>query len=311
LIDASRHPELERRVWAATALGGIGGEIAEDRLISMLDNETELAVRRAALGGLERCHPSQTALEHLTPTGPDDTLGFEILRLHLSVDQAHTGVDTDTIDARLRGAVPNFSPKRIAAASPDALEALRAAEYLSGLQAQLPAGLDASAPVLLWNKGLELWLNHLLRQKMIAFIQAGGTSRFDALTSQWWKLQPTLAPKWRNDLLRKNAGELWDGLARSLQKQLSWRTDVTRRSQSLGCIATLLLICGVPWKDSGFHWKLGISTTDLQSLANALVALARQRNRLTHQRAGDVALSADVRAMALEAVGIVCRMRVG
>ena len=169
------------------------------------------------------------------------------------------------------------------------------------IESDLPAGLDAAAPVLLWSKGLELWLNHLLRPRLLAFFEYEGRAVLARADQQWWQLRKSLAPSWRNDLLPGTTRDLWSNLARTASNQIKYRNDITKKSMSLRVLGALLLIAGIPDGVAGVKtWSLGLSVDRVRALANGMVVLANQRNALTHQQAGDAETNPAVRGLAFQ-----------
>jgi hypothetical protein len=54
---------------------------------------------------------------------------------------------------------------------------------------------------------------------------------------------------------------------------------------------------------------VGLSSDKVQFLANGLVALARKRNRLTHEEASDTETSERVRTLAIECAVLISQMK--
>jgi HEAT repeat protein len=310
LIEASQHPDDERRIYTATALGRVGGEIAQHRLLDMLDQEDELPVRAACLGALRQCGVAPSLADRLTLTAPDDPLALEIIQLRLQSAPGRAPLSAEEIDQTLEKDIPGFDTKKLGALSSDALESFRTAQHLFMTQATLPAGFDAAGSVLLWNKALEVWLNRLLKKHMLSYTDFGSQRAIEDLEDHWWGMRGKLVPGWKDTLLDPKAPDLWSSLLRTLKRAVRSRSGVSQRNQSLSVLATALLIAAGPLPLDGLdRWSLGLSPNKVQSLANRLVVLARQRNRLTHEEASDTQTSERVRTLAIECAALISQMK--
>jgi hypothetical protein len=177
-------------------------------------------------------------------------------------------------------------------------------------QATLPAGCDAAGSVLLWNKALEVWLNRLLKKHLLSYTDFGAQRALEDLENHWWDMQEKLAPGWQDTLLNPKAPNLWNSLLRTPKRAVRSRSGVSQRNQSLSVLATALLISAGPTPVEGLdRWSLGLSPNKVQSLANRLVVLARQRNRLTHEEASDTQTSERVRTLAIECAALISQMK--
>jgi HEAT repeat protein len=310
LIHASQHPEDERRIFAVSALGLVGGEIAQHRLLDVLDQEDELPVRTACLAALRSCGVPVALADRLTMANPDDPLAMELIQLRLQSSPGHVSMSIEEIDRSLERDIAGFDTKSIAKVSNDALESFRTAQHLYLTQAQMPAGFDAAGSTLLWNKALEVWLNRILKKNLVSYIDMGAQTAIEHLEHQWWGMQSTLAPDWNNTLLDSNANDLWRSLVRTLRNAVRNRSGFGQRNQSLSVLATALLISAGSQPVAGFaRWSVGLSPDKVQFLANGLVALARKRNRLTHEEASDTETSERVRTLAIECAVLISQMK--
>jgi len=310
LIDASRHPDDERRVCSVSALGFVGGEIAQHRLLELLDQEDELTVRAACLSALRVCGVPPALADRLTMSNPDDPLALELIELRLQSAPGRAPMSAAEIDQSLEKDIVGFDAKALANVSKDALESFRTAQHLYLTQAQLPAGFDAAGSVLLWNKALEVWLNRIVKKNLLSFTDMGAQAAIEHIEHKWWGMQSVLAPDWNDTLLDSNGTDLWRSLLRTLRNAVRNRSGFGKRNQSLSVLATALLISAGPHPVAGFErWSVGLAPAKVQFLANGLVALARKRNRLTHEEASDTQTSERVRALAIECAGLISQMK--
>ncbi len=188
----------------------------------------------------------------------------------------------------------------------DALQALRTAEFLH-TAVELPAGLDAAPPVLLWVKGLEVWLNHVLRPQLTSMATPGLREALRQLGPRWPRMKSRLTPGWQDDLLPGNRGDLWHALARDTAR--SAPHGFSRAQLGVRQLATILLACADPPVDCGLgRWRVAIPRDELVSLANGLAALANQRNPLTHRVAGQREVMEPVRDLALGCARVAARL---
>ncbi len=310
LIEASKHPDDERRICAASALGNVGGDIAQHRLLDLLAHEEELMVRSACVAGLRLCGVPPSLAHKLSMTGPDDPLALELIQLRLQSAPGQTSLSVEEIDQSLEKAIPGFDAAVLKTVSIDALESFRTAQHLYVTQAQLPAGFDAAGSVLLWNKALEVWLNRVLKKGLSSFRDLSSPHVMDELDHNWWRMQGKLAPGWDNTLLDPNSDDLWGPLFRTLRNAVRKGSSFTNRNQSLPVLAAALLISAGPTPVAGFErWSVGLSADQVQILVNRLVVLARKRNHLTHEEASDTQTSERVRALAIECASLISKMK--
>lgn len=143
---------LQRR--AAWAPGRIGGPTAQARLAELAsDGERETAVRSAAITALEATDLDPELAAALRPCGLEDVLPPALLDLRLRAIEgraARRAPGVLDIDRRLARAIPGFDSELLAARHPEAIQAIRTAEYYQASQESLPAGLDGGAPVIFW-----------------------------------------------------------------------------------------------------------------------------------------------------------------
>ena len=303
LLEASHHPDPERRLRAVEALGHIPGAVAADRLATVLqDGSEEPDIRAAALVGLD-ARLGDLLEGAMAPPDPNDPLAAAIMALLRDASAAGSGLGAEDLDRRLEAEVPGLSTRDLQRQCRDGLQALRTAEFLHAA-VTLPPGLDAAPPVLLWVKGLEVWLNQVLRTPLAAITRPELRDALRELDHHWSGMQSRLAPGWRDDLLPGNKGDLWRALARDTGKI---RIQTFSRAQ-LGVrpLATLLLAVAAPPVDCGLgRWQVGVPRDEIVTLANGLVALANQRNPLTHRVAGQREVVAPVRSLALVCARVV------
>ncbi len=306
LLDASRHPDAERRLRAVQALGHIPGAVSADRLATVLqDPHEEGDIRRAALAGLKG-RLEDLPEDALAPPEPSDPLAAPILVLLRDASGVGTGLGAEQLDQLLEAAIPGLRCQDMKRQCRDALQALRTAEFLHAAF-DLPAGLDAAPPVLLWVKGLEVWLNHALRPQLANLATPALQARLRALGHRWPGMKTRLAPGWRDDLLPGNRGNLWRALAGDAAKLRP--QSYCRAQLGVRPLATVLLACADPPADCGLgRWKVAVPREDVVSLANGLVALANQRNPLTHRVAGQREVMEPVRSLALDCARVVARL---
>jgi len=203
------------------------------------------------------------------------------------------------VDKSLEAAIKGFRVDSLAGRHAIALRALRTAEFFYLPGAAFPQGLDASPPVLYWAKGLEVWLNGLLRGRLGEIAAKGRLPDLAQVAHRWTDMRGELAPGWRNDLLAWHKGDLYRHLGVDMARQLASRSAVTR-NHSLRVLAAVLLVFGEREGVSGVgRWNLGLGRDRVISLANGLVSLAHERNNLTHRAAGDRAVNAPVREVAV------------
>jgi HEAT repeat protein len=306
LLEASLHPDPERRLRAVEALGRLPGAVAADRLATVLQDEAEeLDIRASALAGLE---PRLADLPQgaLAPPSSSDPLAAPILVLLRDASAAGSGLAAEDLDRRLESEVPGLSARDLNRRCRDGLQALRTAEFLHSA-VTLPPGLDAAPPVLSWVKGLEVWLNQVLRPQLSTMARPELRDALRELGHRWPGMKSRLAPSWRDDLLPGNQGDLWHALARDAAK--SAPHGFSRAQLGVRPLATVLLACAAAPLDCGLaRWQVGVPREEIVTLANGLVALANQRNPLTHRVAGQREVMAPVRTLALESAGVVARL---
>lgn len=298
LVALTAHPDPDRRLRAARALGRLNGEHVAGALLDLVEREQVLPVRRAAAVALRTCPAPPEALPRLAPQGPDDPLIYELLQARM---RAQGGQGADDIDARLALAVPGLDLEALERRVPAALQALRAAEYLSG-EGALPAGLDASAPVLYWTKALELWLTWLLAPLWLELRQPAAQEALAASRFRWSVLQSGLPRPFASPPGQDLWRYLLDGLLRSLD-------GPTSRTPSLRDLAAGLLVSGPLAVELGLRpWRCSLTDAERQELAEHLTELAWRRNPLTHSRAAGPGDAAAARSAALGAVARVARL---
>jgi len=309
VLDASSHPDPDRRLRAVEALCRLPGEVPADRLADVAQDATEeVDIRTAALSGLL---PRATELQDgaLRLPDPGDPLAAPLLVLLREASAGSSGLDSRDLDRRLEQAVEGLSARDLSRRSPDALQALRTAEFLH-TAVQLPPGLDQAPPVILWVKGLEVWLNSLLRRRLAALASPGLRTALTELGYRWPDLRSRLAPGWRNDLLPGNRGDLWRTLARDAAAQAP--IGFARAQLGLRPLATCLLACADPPESLGLAtWPVAQPRERVVELANSLVCLANQRNPLAHRVAGHREVMAPVRELALACAGVVVALGIG
>jgi HEAT repeat protein len=306
LLEASHHPDPERRLRAVQALGMVPGAVAADRLAAVLqDAAEEDDIRSLALAGLEH-RLADLPEGALVPPEPTDPLAAPILVLLRDASAAGAGLGAEELDRRLEDRVPGLKAQDLHRQCRDGLQALRTAEFLHAAVA-LPPGLDAAPPVLLWVKGLEVWLNRVLRDRLVAMAGPELCEALRGLDHPWPGMKHRLAPGWRDDLLPGNQGDLWRALARDAGRI---RMQTFSRAQ-LGVrpLATLLLACAAPPVDCGLpRWRVAVPRDEVVTLSNGLVALANQRNPLTHRVAGQREVMKPVRELALGCARVVVKL---
>ena len=310
LLEASQHPDAERRLRAVQALGHIPGEVSADRLAAVLqDGAEEPDIRGLALTGLET-RLADLPEDSLAPPEPADPLAAPILVLLRDASAVGAGLTALDLDHALEAAVPGLRTRELHRQCRDGLQALRTAEFLHSA-VRLPPGLDAAPPVLSWVKGLEVWLNQLLRPQLSAMASPELRDALRELGHRWPRMKRQLASAWQDDLLPGNRGDLWHALARDAAK--SAPHGFGRAQLGVRPLATVLLACVDPPLDCGLpRWHSAVPRDEIVSLANGLVALANQRNPLTHRVAGQREVMAPVRSLALECARVVVRLgRVG
>jgi hypothetical protein len=85
----------------------------------------------------------------------------------------------------------------------------------------------------------------------------------------------------------------------------TWRSSWTRCNANGGRIFSAARI---QWDGALGRWRVGLPRDEIVTLANGLVALANQRNPLTHRVAGQREVMAPVRSLALECARVVVRL---
>jgi HEAT repeat protein len=306
LLEAGQHPDAERRLRAVEALGHIPGAVAADRLAAVLqDGAEESDIRVAALAGLESVL-GDLPEGALAPPDPSDPLAAPILVLLRDASAEGGGLGAEDLDRRLEDAVPGLCTRDLHRQCRDGLQALRTAEFLHSA-VTLPAGLDAAPPVLSWVKGLEVWLNQVLRPQLSAMARPELRLALRELGHRWPGAKGRLAPTWQDDLLPGNRGDLWHALARDAVG--SAPHGFSRAQLGVRPLATVLLACAAPPLDCGLgRWQVGVPRDEIVTLANGLVALANQRNPLTHRVAGQREVMGPVRTLALSCAGVVAKL---
>ncbi len=305
LASALRAPSRLRRLRAAEALGRLGDPRAVPLLLDVAASGEEAPeVRRAAIDALSRLRPGPELLEALAPAGPDDPLAWPILALRQELLEG--GGEPADVDARLREAAPGFDPVRTARRHPDAVTALRTAEYLSAPAGRLPPGLDASPAALLWVKGLELWTHGLLRGALPALGRSAARRALRGLADRWHEAREDLAPGWP-----AAEGPPFHDLADTVDDMAS-RPPSRHRVGSLRQAAALLLILGreTPAPEPALpRLSLGLSSLERSLLAHGLFRLGRLRNPLAHARTARPEDARSIRERALEAVALLARVQ--
>ncbi|TVQ90729.1 MAG: hypothetical protein EA397_11660 [Deltaproteobacteria bacterium] len=293
LMQLLQHPDPARRWRAAEALARLAEPASTLALIETLD-DPELVVRRAALHAL-RTHPLEPATRaKIRPTGPDDPLLFELIALTRG-DGSQASLSD--VDERLRQAVPAFEPARLHRRCPDALRALRTAEFLCEA-GELPEGLDAAPPVLLWAKGLELWASEVLRPCLQHLALPASRSALEHAAFKWTAF-PRRHQEWP-------ARAPWPPLRPLLQTL----QDYPRLSPSLNNVAALVLIAGPLASEIGVRRSFDPAMDpNLFELAHSAASLATLRNALTHRRAAHLDEADRARALALRAIHALASLR--
>jgi len=291
LESALGAPDPARRIRAAEALAAFAMPRAGTLLVETAMDDADEDVRRAALASLARRPAGEADMARLAPTGPDDPLLFELLQARAAAEAGGHGVED--VDAALASAIPGLEPARLDRRCPGALRALRSAQFLSS-GVSLPAGLDAAPPALFWVKGLELWLDVELRGVQHALRGDAPRQVLDGARWRWSPLRQH-TPGWPQGAREDG----WDRLLGTLLVSLEKRHAAVL---SLTCVAGMLVVAG-PLADT-----LGLppglvrgADAELGALAADLVALAAERNRLTHRESGSAAEVDAVRARALRA----------
>lgn len=270
LIGLLQHPDPARRWRAAEALGPLAVTPATLALLDALGEDGEPAVRQAALTAL-RQHPLDDAMRaRIQPTGPDDPLLFELLALVRGEPSDGT---TRDVDMRLEQAIEGFNPARLHRRCPDALRALRTAEFLSAFP-ELPEGLDAAPPVLQWAKGLELWATDALSAALTRLALPEALGCLESCAFNWTAL-PGRLPDWPDTAPWPPHRKLVEILG-----------SFPRTTPSLNNIAAIALVAGPLAQAIGLP-RIYAQAHDeaLIGLASSATSLARLRNELTHRRA--------------------------
>lgn len=279
-----------RRLRVVEALARFPSPEAGDLLVRAAGDDPDLEVRRAALEVLAR-RPAPGA-GRLRPTGANDPLLFELIQARGAAEGG--GVrDVAAVDDRLARALPGLRLDRLRRRCPDALRALRTAEYLSAAP-ELPEGLDAAPAALFWVKGLELWLHDWTAPLRVTLREPGPLRALEAARYVWPELQAHAAG-WPKVDATPGWNTLLDGVLRSLGRRgdgvLSLR-DVAACLLATGPLARRL---GLP------EWRREVPAAAIGALCHELMTLAHARNRLTHRSAGTASESDAVRARALRA----------
>lgn len=293
LVSSLGVPDPARRQRAAEALAAFPAPAAGAALVQTAMDDPEPDVRRAALAALARRPASDAEMARLRPSGPDDPLLFELLQARAAAGQG--ALAAGDVDAALAAAIPGFVPARLQRRCPGALQALRSAQFLSS-GVSLPEGLDAAPPALFWVKGLELWLDVELRG--VQHTLRGDEARELLGGARWrWTTLRAGTPGWPVG----EAGDGWDRLLGTLLGGLERRHASVL---SLTCVAGMLVAAGPLAHSLGLPPGLVRGEpAELGALASDLVALASDRNRLTHRVAGSAAEADAVRERALRVAG--------
>ncbi len=290
LEEASRLEDPVRRRRAVEALGVFGSPAAATALVKVAVGEPEPSVRRAALRSLTRCPCSPAEARQLVARGASDPLMYELLEAHVAATGG--GLDVVAVDAGLEERFGGLKVGLLARKSEDALRALRTAYYLdSGVQ--LPEGLDAAPPVVFWAKGLELWMNAVLRPVLQDLRSPRGRKALAAVSYVW--------SEWE----RGTAGWTPQGKGRwaSLRKVAARSAEDRGKTWTLRALAAAVLCSGPLAKRMELEARLGHLPPELLGqLADDLVSLSDLRNRLTHESSGR-ALDASQASRRANAIG--------
>lgn len=301
LIALSRHDDAARRRRACEALGRVGGIDAALALVQSVERETHAEVRAAAVEALVVCPAPPAEAFRLQPSGPDDPLLFELLQARIAALGGGRPLSAEELDTRLQAEISGLDTRRLGKRHSGALRALRTAEFLSGTT-ELPAGLDASPPVLFWCKGLELWLNDVLAPLTLMLRQTDHQAAIEAGVSRWDGFKGRVADQWEEAQGR----DLWRHMLDLLHKKLTQRS---RQSLTPREIAAALLCTGPLASDLGLPvYACGLGAVQRTRLAVLLTQLTWSRNQLAHQRAGTADEAKQVRIWALEACGLVAQL---
>ena|GEM_PF-6132087 len=268
LIDQANHADPGRVLRATEALTEFADQKAREALAKIASRGSDLNVRRLALVSLAERPASKERMDLLVAE-PEDPLVFEVL----IAKAASLGrkMDAKQIDRKLEQRFPGFAPSTLEDRCPDALQALRTAEFLSG--ETLPSGLDASPPIVFWVKGFELWAREISKPLVRNLIK------------QRYKLKG--CSNWE-DLMQETNGwdapaECWKYLYEILQRALR-----TREWLLSSIAATLVVSSGrVCGRLDLMEIHAGLSTFQSGRLAGRLMQLYRLRNSFTHARAVD------------------------
>ena len=86
-------------------------------------------------------------------------------------------------------------------------------------------------------------------------------------------------------------------------------SDLVGKQPESVVLATALVIAAGPHPIAGVErWSVGISSDKIQFLVNGLVVLARKRNHLTHEEAGDTQTS-ERRSLAIQCAVLMAQMK--
>lgn len=271
----ARHPDDARRRLATEALAALQTPDAVTSLIERAVSESDLEIRRAALVALRgrALAPKQAA--RLRPSGEDDPLLVEVLQA-LERRPAGRKGESMEIDARLLELAPRLPLAAMQGRCPDALRALRTAEYLSE-GGKLPAGLDAGPAPIFWVKGLEIWLHDIGAVLLQPLRNPRAMDRLHDASARWGALQPR-AKGWAQprgtDLWRFLLDGLLKGLDRSEERVLGLRD-----------MAAAALVTGPLAEEFGLPRHARWTSEEATRAAAAWCRLAHLRNPLTHSRA--------------------------
>ncbi len=290
LAQASALDDPIRQRRAVEALGAVGSPAAASVLVQIAIEALEPAVRRAALRCLAACPCTAMEARGLVPRGESDALMYELLEARVAA--AGGRLDVAAVDAGLEERFEGLQTARLARQSQDALRALRTAHFLdSGVT--LPEGLDAAPPVVFWAKGLELWMDVVMRPVIQELRSPRGRTALQGVAYIWSTLEGK-TPGWT-----PGGGSRWKNLIRVLQRSAA----DTRKVWTLRALAGGVL-CGGPLATQlGLPVRLSRAPSErLGELAHDLVCLSDLRNRLTHNHAGHAHDAVEARTRA-EAIG--------
>ena len=302
LARATRAPTENLPVLALLSLGRIGGFAAAECMIAIAnDPDAPSLTRDAAIFAMARVELTPAQAARLVPVDLDDVQTVALLELRLGAME-RTGTaqkaGADLIDRRLAEAVPGFDAARLMVRHSDAVRALRTAEYFYVPGAALPEGLDSAPPVIFWVKGLELWLDGLLRPLVREFLRPAGQRAVAEIAQRWAGLRPVITPNWRDDLLG-DGGDLFAKLGEDAAREVA-RGGGSNRVFGLRTLAFAILVMRVPGiPASWMGYRAAIGDGEVEFLANRMVALACYRNRFAHRQSGFGGDNERVREVAL------------